>query len=48
MDLFTVSFFGHRIVPKFWEVEERVESLIHTLLLEKRICGVLGRPQWGL
>lgn len=35
MDLFTVSFFGHRIVPKFWEVEERVESLIHTLLLEK-------------
>lgn len=35
MDLFTVSFFGHRIVPEFWKAEERVESLIHTLLLEK-------------
>ena len=35
MDLFTVSFFGHRIVPEFREAEERVESLIHTLLLEK-------------
>ena len=41
MDLFTVSFFGHRIVPKFWEVEERVESLIHTLLLEKEYVEFL-------
>ena len=35
MNLFTVSFFGHRIIPEFREAEERVESLIHTLLLEK-------------
>ena len=34
MKLFTVSFFGHRIVPEFREAEERVEALIHTLLLE--------------
>ena len=41
MDLFTVSFFGHRIVPEFREAEERVESLIHTLLLEKEYVEFL-------
>ena len=41
MDLFTVSFFGHRIVPEFWEAEARVESLIHTLLLEKEYVEFL-------
>ena len=41
MDLFTVSFFGHRIVPEFWKAEERVESLIHTLLLEKEYVEFL-------
>ena len=41
MDLFTVSSFGHRIVPEFREAEERVESLIHTLLLEKEYVEFL-------
>ena len=41
MDLFTVSFFGHRTVPEFWKAEERVESLIHTLLLEKEYVEFL-------
>ena len=41
MDLFTVSFFGHRIVPEFWKAEERVGSLIHTLLLEKEYVEFL-------
>ena len=41
MDLFTVSFFGHRIVPEFREAEERVEPLIHTLLLEKEYVEFL-------
>ena len=41
MDLFTVSFFGHRIVPEFREAEEHVESLIHTLLLEKEYVEFL-------
>ena len=41
MDLFTVSFFGHRIVPEFWKAEARVESLIHTLLLEKEYVEFL-------
>ena len=34
-------FFGHRIVPEFWKAEERVESLIHTLLLEKEYVEFL-------
>lgn len=41
MNLFTVSFFGHRIIPEFREAEERVESLIHTLLLEKEYVEFL-------
>ena len=41
MKLFTVSFFGHRIVPEFREAEERVEALIHTLLLENEYVEFL-------
>ena len=41
MKLFTVSFFGHRIVSEFREAEERVEALIHTLLLENEYVEFL-------
>ena len=41
MNLFTFSFFGHRIIPEFQEAEERVEALIHTLLLEKEYVEFL-------
>ena len=41
MNLFTVSFFEHRIIPEFREAEERVEPLIHTLLLEKEYVEFL-------
>ena len=35
VNIFTVSFFGHRIIPEFREAEDRVEALVHALLLEK-------------
>ena len=41
MKLFTVSFFGHRIVSEFREAEGRVEALIHTLLLENEYVEFL-------
>ena len=41
MNIYTVSFFGHRIVMEFQEAEERVETLIHTLLLEKEYVEFL-------
>ena len=41
MNIFTVSFFGHRIISKFREAEERVEALVHALLLEKEYVEFL-------
>ena len=35
MKIYTVSFFGHRIIQDFSAAEERVEALIHNLLLGK-------------
>ena len=34
VNIFTVSFFGHRIIPEFREAEDRVEALVHALLLD--------------
>lgn len=41
MNIFTVSFFGHRIIPEFREAEDRVEALVHALLLEKEYVEFL-------
>lgn len=41
MNVFTVSFFGHRIVSEFREAEDRVEALIHALLLKKEYVEFL-------
>ena len=41
MNIFTVSFFGHRIIPEFREAEDRVEVLVHALLLEKEYVEFL-------
>ena len=35
MKIYTVSFFGHRIIQDFSEAEEQVEDLVRNLLLEK-------------
>lgn len=41
VNIFTVSFFGHRIIPEFREAEDRVEALVHALLLEKEYVEFL-------
>jgi len=41
VNIFTVSFFGHRIIPEFREAEDRVEVLVHALLLEKEYVEFL-------
>ena len=35
MKIYTVSFFGHRIIQDFSEAEKQVENLVRNLLLEK-------------
>lgn len=35
LDIFTVSFFGHREIDRFREVERQVESLVFKLIEEK-------------
>ncbi len=35
LDIFTVSFFGHREIDRFQEVERQVESLVLKLIDEK-------------
>ena len=48
VNIFTVSFFGHRIIPEFREAEDRVEALVHALLLEKEYVEFLvGRGSWS-
>ena len=41
VNIFTVSYFGHRIIPEFREAEDRVEALVHALLLEKEYVEFL-------
>lgn len=41
VNIFTVSFFGHRIIPEFREAEDRVEALVHALLLEKEYASTI-------
>lgn len=44
MNVFTVSFFGHRRIVDVLNVEQRLEQLIRTLLLEKEyIAFLVGR-----
>ena len=41
MEIYTVSFFGHRLIPDFSTVEKRAEDLIRKLLLEKEYVEFL-------
>lgn len=41
MNTFTVSFFGHREVENFSEIERRLESLVRTLLRQKEYVEFL-------
>lgn len=44
MDLFTVSFFGHRYVDNILAVEDKLEDIILTLMREKEYLDfVVGR-----
>ena len=35
LDVYTVSFFGHRQVDRFFETEEKVTELVRKLITEK-------------
>lgn len=35
MDIFTVSFFGHREIENSLEIEQRLNSLLHDLIVQK-------------
>ena len=35
MDIFTVSFFGHREIQRASEIEERLEQLLYKLIMQK-------------
>lgn len=41
LDIFTVSFFGHREVERFRETEQALENLIHKLFSEKEYVEIL-------
>ncbi len=41
MEIYTVSFFGHRLIRDFSTVEKRAEDLIRKLLLEKEYVEFL-------
>ena len=41
MDVFTVSFFGHREVERATEIEERLEKLLHDLIIQKEYVELL-------
>ena len=41
MKIFTVSFFGHRIISEFREAEDRVGELIRALILKKEYIEFL-------
>ncbi len=41
MDIYTVSFFGHRQVEHFFDVERRLEDIVRELMLEKEYVEFL-------
>lgn len=41
MQIFTVSFFGHRIISEFREAEDRVGELVRALILKKEYVEFL-------
>lgn len=41
MEVFTVSFFGHRMIDDVFEIENRLEQLIRTLLREHQYVEFL-------
>ena len=41
LDVYTVSFFGHRQVDRFFETEEKVTELVRKLIKEKEYVEFL-------
>lgn len=41
MDIYTVSFFGHRLVERASEIEVGLEILLHDLIMQKQYVEFL-------
>lgn len=41
MDIYTVSFFGHREIERAWEIESRLEKLLYDLITQKQYVEFL-------
>ena len=41
MNIFTVSFFGHRYIENYSEIEKRLDNLIHDLIIQKEYVEFL-------
>lgn len=40
-DVFTVSFFGHRQIDRFFDAEEKVAAIVRRLITEKEYVELL-------
>ena len=47
LDVYTVSFFGHRQIDRFFETEEKVAALVRKLITEKEYVEFLIGSQTG-
>lgn len=41
LDVYTVSFFGHRQIDRFFDAEEKVNDIVENLILEKKYVEFL-------
>lgn len=41
LDIYTVSFFGHREIERFWDTEQALENLIHKLFTDHEYVEIL-------
>ena len=41
MNIYTVSFFGHRYIERGTEIEERLDKLLHDLITQKEYVDFL-------
>jgi len=41
MEIYTVSFFGHRYIDSFYKIEEKLEEIIRTLIREHEYVDFL-------
>ena len=41
LDVYTVSFFGHRQIDRFFDAEEKVNDIVENLILEKKYVAFI-------